>query len=303
MGSSTFFDTWKQLCPFIVTARPMTDLCWTCQKNNHLIFRSANLSDSDKSARIRLQEDHLSIVQQERSLYNNMVHLAKIACSVNNITDLQARPPCSSNITMHYSFDYAQQVHLPSNPLQPGPLYFLVPRKVGLFGVCCEGLPRQVNFLIDEANLVSKGSNAVVSYLHYFFEHYGIGETVAELHCDNCSGQNKNRFVVWYLAWRVATGLHKSISLNFLIAGHTKFAPDWCFGLLKKSFKRCAVPSLSVLEDVVNSSSTVNTAQVTGRENGETLVSVYDWQAFFSGHCKPIPGVKKFQHFRYGMLD
>jgi hypothetical protein len=27
--------------------------------------------------------------------------------------------------------------------------------------------------------------------------------------------------------------LHTSIHLSFLIAGHTKFAPDWCFGLIK----------------------------------------------------------------------
>src|SRR6218665_1078503 len=55
------------------------------------------------------------------------------------------------------SFDYAQQDHLPSDPLQPGPLYFLVPKKLGLFGFCCEGLTRQMNFLIDEAHLISKG--------------------------------------------------------------------------------------------------------------------------------------------------
>jgi len=101
------------------------------------------------------------------------------------------------------------------NPLQPGPMYFLVLRKVGLFGVCCEGLPKQMNFCIDEAHLISKGSNAVISYLHYFFENYGLGETDTHLHCDNCSGQNKNRFVLWYCAWRCCVGLHQSITLNF----------------------------------------------------------------------------------------
>ena len=35
-----------------------------------------------------------------------------------------------------------------------------------------------------------------------------------------------------YLAWRVFAGLHKSITISFLIVGHTKFAPDWAFGLL-----------------------------------------------------------------------
>lgn len=59
---------------------------------------------------------------------------------------------------MHYSFDFAQQVHA----LQPGTLYFLVPRKVGLFGVCCEGIAKQVNYIFNETHLISKGSNAVM---------------------------------------------------------------------------------------------------------------------------------------------
>lgn len=299
MGSSSFYEFWKKLCPFIITAKPMSDLCWTCQKNNTLIYRSANLTDANKCERVLLQEQHLDIVQKERSLYNSMVHDARQTCQDNAIAELVPSAPCSRNLTMHYSFDYAQQVHLPSNPLQPGPIYFLVPRKYGLFGVCCEAIPRQVNFLIDEAHLISKGSNAVVSFLHFFFSNYGIGETDVHLHCDNCSGQNKNRFVVWYCAWRVAMGLHKSITLNFLITGHTKFSPDWCFGLLKKAFRRHVVPAQSVLEEVVNGSSAVNMAQVIGREDGTTVVPVCDWQAFSKDSCKPVPVIKKYQHFRY----
>lgn len=228
-----------------------------------------------------------------------MVDDAKTACKDLGITDLQRSAPCSrSDLSMHYSFDYAQQVHLPSNPLQPGPIYFLVPRKLGIFGVCCEGLPRQVNFLIDEAHLISKGSNAVVSFLHYFFENFGLGEASVHLHCDNCSGQNKNNFVLWYCAWRVATGLHKSISLNFLVAGHTKFAPDWCFGLLKQAFRRHAVSSLSCMESVVNGSATCNQAQLVGNEAGECFVPVQDWQKHLSPHFRPLQGIKSHQHFR-----
>ena len=225
------------LQPFIVTARPMTDLRWTCQKNNIYIYRSANLPEADKSERDRQQERHLLVVQQERSLYNEMVARAKDVCCQLEIGVLTANAPCSRQIEMHYSFDYAQHVHLPSDdPLQPGPSYFVVPRKVGLFGVCCEGLPKQVNFMIDEAHLISKRLNAVISYLHYFFEHSGLGETEANIYCDNCPGQNKNRFVLWYCAWRVSIGLHKRVNLNFLIAGHTKLVSDGYFGLLKQAF-------------------------------------------------------------------
>ena len=119
------------------------------------------------------------------------------------------------NVTVHYSFDYAQQVHIPSNPMQPGPIYFKTPRKCGIFGVMCEGLPRQVNFLIS----AGKGVNATISYAHYYFEHHGLGETDTQLNADNCSGQNKNNYFLWYFAWRTLMKLHHSITYSFPIAG------------------------------------------------------------------------------------
>ncbi len=98
----------------------------------------------------------------------------------------------SNNLKAHYSFDYAQQVHFPSDPMQPGPVCFLTPRKCSVFGVNLEAIPRQVNFLTDEAGSCGKGSNVVVSQLHYFFKHHGLGEKEVFIHADNCSGQNKN---------------------------------------------------------------------------------------------------------------
>ena len=80
---------------------------------------------------------------------------------------------------------------------------------------------------------MGKGANAVVSMLH-FFEVHGLGEKDVHLHADNCGGQNKNNIMVGYLLWCVLTGLHENIILSFMVAGHTKFSPDWCFGLLKK---------------------------------------------------------------------
>ena len=95
--------------------------------------------------------------------------------------------------TVHYSFDFAQQVHYPHNPMQPGPMYFKTARKCGIFGVCCEGIPRQVNYLVDEAYDTGKGSNTVISYLHHFLQHHCLGEENLQLHADNCVGQNKNK--------------------------------------------------------------------------------------------------------------
>jgi hypothetical protein len=68
MSESVFRDTLIKLTPFILTARPMTDLCWTCQRNNNLMYCSANIAEEEKCSHLRQQEHHLLIVHQERSL-------------------------------------------------------------------------------------------------------------------------------------------------------------------------------------------------------------------------------------------
>ncbi|ELT98207.1 hypothetical protein CAPTEDRAFT_212414 [Capitella teleta] len=59
---SSFRNIWKQLLPHIRTCRPMTDLCFKCQKIMGLIFRSSNLDEAEKGARLKQQEDHLTKV-------------------------------------------------------------------------------------------------------------------------------------------------------------------------------------------------------------------------------------------------
>ena len=208
-------------------------------------------------------------------------------------------PPNETPISAHSSFDMAQQVFYPNNSLQPGPMYFLTPRKCAIFGVCCKAIPRQISYLIDEAVDMGKGSNAIVSMLHHFFAHHGLGEEKVHLHTDNCGGQNKNAIMVQYLLWRVMTGQHKDITLSFMIPGHTKFSPDWCYGLLKKKYRRTKVGGLTDLVGVVNESATVNVAQPTGREDGSALVTTYDWQEYFKTFCTKVPGIKKLHHLRF----
>ena len=74
-------------------------------------------------------------------------------------------PACSRDTMAHYSFDFAQQVYFPSNPMQPGQIYFKTPRKCGVFGVMTEALPQMVLFLMDEAVETGKDANTVISLL------------------------------------------------------------------------------------------------------------------------------------------
>ena len=175
--------------------------------------------------------------------------------------------------------------------MQPGPIYFKTPRKCGIFGIMCEAVPHQVNYLIDEAAAVGKGANATISYIHHFLSHHGLGETDVHLH-DN--------YFLWYLAWRIATELHKSIKYSFLIAGHTKFGPDRCFGILKKAYKVSFISSIYELARMMDTSSNtgVNKAQLESTHNGRVIVPVYDWCTFLGQYFKKNREHKEISPFQ-----
>ena len=168
-----------------------------------------------------------------------------------------------------------------------------------LFGINNQALPKQVNYMIDEAQTIgadgkkSHGPNSVISLLHHFMEVYGLHEKEYVLHADNCGRQHKNISVIAYLAWRVMTGLHEKISLSFMTAGHTRYLVDGCFGLLKQSYRRNDIYTLNQLADVVNSSAGCNTSYVLS-DNDLLWSGSDDWLADF---FKPIKGIRKLHHF------
>ena len=294
---STFVNLWNRFLPFITNLKPATDLCWYCQQRSVHMQRSVNLPTDKKSKAAKEMLDHLEDAAKERSLYNAVIQEVKV-----NLPDgiyLGPHEECSFQGTVHYSFDFAQQVHYPSNPQQPGPIFFKTPRKCGLFGVSCEGLTKQVNFLLDESWDYGKGANTVISLLHFFFDNFGLGETEVHLHADNCCGQNKSNAMIQYLLWRVLTGRHKKVTLSFLLAGHTKFACDWGFGLIKCKFRKTVVNCLKDIGDVVESSSVVNMSQLCASQDGTGIVPVYDWTNFLNTFCYRLPNILSYHHFYF----
>ena len=88
--------------------------------------------------------DHLDAVYVGRTLYNSTIDEAKAEVKRLSITELGRHDDVQ---IAYYSFDYAQIIHLTSDPMQVRSLFFLCPRKVGIFGVCAEATPCQVILL------------------------------------------------------------------------------------------------------------------------------------------------------------
>ena len=135
--------------------------------------------------------------------------------------------------------------------------------------------------------------------MHYYFQRHGLGETKAQLHADNCGAQNKNSAFLWYYLWRVMNGLHHTINYDFLLPGHTKFAPDWCFGLVKQKTRRTFISSLFDIARAVEESASVIVAELAGLHNGTVRIQTYDWVTYLGQYFKKIPQIKTYHHFRF----
>ena len=115
VASTTFYDLWEELLPWIVVAKPATDLCWRCQSNK--IFKSANNTEAEKLEVLRQQLDHLDVAEKERIYYKSQCKLAQNDLEkFPNYDRYKQYPACSFDGTSHISWDYAQQVHYPCDP-------------------------------------------------------------------------------------------------------------------------------------------------------------------------------------------
>lgn len=296
-SKSHFLALWRKQLPYICIMKPYTDLCDTCQQMSHSISLTANLPDEEKASKIKEFCNHLELAKAERKVYNEQCK----SCH-----DQLPNDASGSIEEMHYSFDYAQQVHYPSSPQQPSSLYFKTARKCAVFGICCEPISKQVTYIIDEACATGKGADTVISYLHHFLEVHSQGETKLLLHADNCCGQNKNNALMQYLAWRTLTTQHKTIQISFMIPGHTKFAPDRFFGLFKKKFRMSNVDTMQDMARTVQSSTdkAINLPQpIVDPVSKQQLVHVYKWSAFLEQFFKPIPHILSYQVFHTSSLN
>ena len=299
VGLTKFKCVWALYLPHISVMKISSDLCDTCQKNNSLIMKSMNCNENEKSERLRVQEEHLARARECREYYRSQCNEASEFIS--SMTDEHRNAEIVDG-PIHISFDYAQNLQIPHMPQQVGPIYFKTPRKCHLFGVCCEGIPQQINYLIDEKDLTGKGVNETISYLEHYFKEFAIKARKVYLHCDNCRGQNKNNYLMQYLCMRTILRLNDNIECSFMIPYHTRFGPDWCFGLIKLRYKRSYVSSASQLGDVVLGSTTknINVPQhVSDPDSGKILVAVCDWKVYLDRIFKKIPNITKYQHFRF----
>ena len=100
--------------------------------------------------------------------------------------------------------------------------------------------------------------------LDHNFPTHSLKESVCHCHADNCVGQNKSRFVLGYLAWRVITGKHREITFSFTEVGQTRCLVDGHFGLIKKMIRRMDCDTPEHVAEACRKSTKSNIPQLSG---------------------------------------
>ncbi|XP_033739923.1 uncharacterized protein LOC117327181 isoform X1 [Pecten maximus] len=302
LSETTFRRIWHQCLPHIQFMSCKTDVCHKCESFRNRIQKA--ITEADKMEASTDFAEHISSAQKERDHYRQKCHAA-IAGLQGHPKSTVPVPPTSMDLNdVHYTFDYAQSVLLPSHCRQEGALYFRSPYKANLFGICNDGRSLQTNYLFGEDQSIgldgaqSHSANAVVSMLHHFFEYHGEGEKTVYLNADNCGGQNKNQVVTSYLAWRVANGYHDDIHLHFMKPYHARCLVDGMFGIARRKIRRNDVDSLSDLKMTIHASSTHNQADLYSEMSPNSWIW-RDWKQFFKPVFRAVPGIGKYHHFHF----
>ena len=288
MQYRSFIDAWHKCVPHIIFMTPRTDVCQKCE--NYRITIQRAVSEDEKKRLLTEFSTHLEVAQKERNFYLATIKKSKeaalTACETNNVPAFA-----------HLTFDFAQQVFLPYHARQVGPIYYKVPMRVQIFGIC-NSEPHQVNYLFNEKETIgingskSHGPNSVISMVHHYLEVHSKKEPICHFHADNCVGQNKKKSVLAYFMWRTLVGLNEEIILSFMRVGHTRCMVDACFGLLKKRYRSSDCDTMEHLKTTVELSAKCNSVQFYSWEWRE-------WDSFLSTSFRPYPGIRKIQHFRF----
>ena len=172
-------------------------------------------------------------------------------------------------------------------------MYFSSLPKVHLFGIQNEASGEQINYVLDENELLDKGINGTLGLVFDAIKKFNKGEKHLKLTCDNAVGQNKNNVTLWLCLYLVIMGNYESVELSTMIAGHTKFKVDGNFGMIKKRYRKSTIFSKKDFVRVVEESSSLNKAQC--YESGQDF-QYLDFKVL-EKYFNKLFKIRKYHHF------
>jgi hypothetical protein len=183
---------------------------------------------------------------------------------------------------------------------QPGETYYFSPLTVNCFGLANVGMDKaRLSAYIYHEGEGKKGGNNVASLIYKHLDEVGwinCGRPARKelnIVMDNCSGQNKNRYVLRLAPLFVELRYYKKVNIIFLVAGHTKNAADRLFNLLKTIYRKSQVYTMEQLQEILDENQYVECVKV-GKQD---FVDFGKFEDKIYKHSPLTGNTKKFQLF------
>lgn len=189
-----FVNVWRSHAPTLCILKSASDFCDKCTKLSRLVSSATNAT---------IRESLLHVCSRQKKLVKNFA-------SINPFKGISTFFSNQGNV--HWTFEFAENILLPRLLREPGQLHFVTGLKIKIFGVHSSNLNNTFVYGLPEGHWAKKKSrNEVGSMLvHCIGTHKNVstlsnGRTLC-LHAYNGAGQNKHRYMLWMLAFRVVTG-------------------------------------------------------------------------------------------------
>ncbi len=275
LGPNAFYFTWRAQRPHLHVATQITDYCATC---NDLSQHFTDVAQQTLTA-------HRILAHESREHYKRRILASRHA---------------DSN-TVHLTMNFADRVYLPFQHGHPSHRSFIAGLNFDMFGISNDTFGSQVTYGLTEGHWPNeKSTNSIFSMLHNFlttpaFVHGdAVRPRVLQISADCCTGENKNRWMLWYFSYLTLIGMFDEVQVSFLVAGHTKSLCEARFALIKRQLRATEALIPAHMHNVISCASPV----MTGAKADE--IAWCDWKAFlerfFSGLVKSI---SKHHVFRF----
>ena len=146
-----------------------------------------------------------------------------------------ALPPFNSVDAIDvFHFDF--QKNLPTPKLTVGQQFYMRLLWTYLFGIYSASTKIMSAYMWHEL-IAKRGANDVISCLAHFIYQTPLGRTGAKWSIwwsDNCPGQNKNNYLMWFFSDLIRRQIYTRIDFKFLIPGHTYGPTDRHFAVIEK---------------------------------------------------------------------
>jgi len=252
---NSFRNIWKISRPYILRLSKRSDMCTICGRFHNLIAAKLRKMPEEYGGNNETPDD---LITQFKTHREN-AHLSRkfyYDCRKKAIEAWKNKSVSNGITTVNYSVisvDFAQSYPIPNHSDQLGDMYFESPPTCGFFGITEEGMNEQRCYLLREEHSFSKCGSSVGSMIYDYLDTTNINREQIHIFADNTCSQNKNQFLFALLSYITICKLFgcKKVRLSFMCVGHTKFAPDAWFGLLKAFLARMDINCVLDIEQAV----------------------------------------------------